>query len=88
MYNLTFTRSRFSDVTEKRPLICTRLALDFSSIESLNPVTRGIKKITARRVHMQETQFDHGHTNLECWGLGKTLRSVLIFQTSLQLGLI
>ena len=33
----TFTRSRFSEVTENRPLICTRLALDLSSKESLNP---------------------------------------------------
>lgn len=33
----TFTRSKFSDVTENRPLICTRLALDLSSEESLNP---------------------------------------------------
>jgi len=34
----TFTRSKFSDVTENRPLICTRLALlDLSSKESLNP---------------------------------------------------
>lgn len=34
----TFTISKFSDVTENRPLICTRLAFDLSSRESLNPV--------------------------------------------------
>lgn len=33
----TLTRSKCSDVTENRPLICTRLALDLSSKESLNP---------------------------------------------------
>ena len=36
--SFTFTRSKFSDVTEKRPFICTRLAFDLSSRESLNPV--------------------------------------------------
>uniref|UniRef100_A0A2P2LGD8 Uncharacterized protein MANES_02G003400 n=1 Tax=Rhizophora mucronata TaxID=61149 RepID=A0A2P2LGD8_RHIMU len=34
---ISFTRSKFSDVTENRPLICTRLAFDLSSKESLNP---------------------------------------------------
>jgi hypothetical protein len=36
--NLTFTRSKFSDVTENLPLICTRLAFDLSSKDSLNPI--------------------------------------------------
>lgn len=34
---ISFPRSTFSEVTENRPLICTRLAFDLSSKESLNP---------------------------------------------------
>lgn len=44
----TFTRSKFSDVTENRPLICTRLALDLSSKESLNPSRSWVNKIKTK----------------------------------------
>jgi len=44
----TFTRSKFSDVTENLPLICTRLALDLSSKESLNPTRSDGNQIKLR----------------------------------------
>lgn len=51
-WELTFTRSTFSDVTENRPFICTTLALDLSSNESPYPIRIGKLSFSVALFHL------------------------------------